>query len=53
MFALLAVLCFLLGLLKVAVGSVNLELLGLLFLALHLVVPVSWPGGSWGRRPPA
>lgn len=46
MFAVLSALVFLLALLKVQLGDVNLVTLGLFLLALHFVVPVSvpWPG---------
>ncbi len=43
MFAILAALCFLFALLGVHLGSVNLVTLGLLFVALHLAVPVAIP----------
>jgi hypothetical protein len=42
-FAILAALCFLLALLRVHLGDVSLVTLGLLFVALHLVVPVGLP----------
>lgn len=47
MFAILAVLCFLFKLLSVRLGNVDLIVLGWLFIALHLVIPVAWPR----RRP--
>lgn len=47
MFALLALICFVLALFEVAIGDVNLTVLGLAFLALHFVVDVAVP---FGRR---
>lgn len=41
MLAIAAAACFLLALFDVKLGSLDLEVLGLLFLALHLVWPVS------------
>lgn len=50
MFALLAViafaLAFILKLLGTSTGNVDLVILGLLFVALHLLVGVGWP---WNR----
>lgn len=49
MFAALAALCFLLALLKVHLGEVNLVTLGLLFVACELL----WAWTPWaGRRGP-
>lgn len=46
MLAILAALCFLLALLKVTIGTVDLTVLGLFFLALHLAfgsyLPYPW-----------
>lgn len=39
MFALLALLCFVLALFHVALGDVSLVTLGLAFIALHLLAP--------------
>ena len=50
MFAIIAALCFLLALLHVQLGDVNLVTLGLLFVALHLIVPVI-PFSYRPRRP--
>lgn len=48
MFAVLAALVFLLELLHVHLGDVDMIALGLFLLALHFVVPWSpWP--AWGR----
>ena len=43
MFALLAAIVFFLGLVGVAIGTLNIVLLGLFLVALHLVVPVGVP----------
>lgn len=48
MFALIAALLFLLALLGVAIGSVDLVTAGLLFVALHLCLAI--PLGSFTRR---
>ncbi|MDQ1688076.1 MAG: hypothetical protein QOK42_1051 [Frankiaceae bacterium] len=48
MLAVLAAIVFLLGLLKVDIGSISLLYLGLLLLALHLAFPKSV--GLLGRR---
>lgn len=53
MFALAALVCFLLALFGAHVGTVDLVVLGLAFIAAHLLVGL-WPlGGTlpW-RRPP-
>jgi len=50
MFAFLALLTFLLALFGVHIGTVNMLLLGLAFIAAHLLVdplPIAWP---WRRR---
>jgi hypothetical protein len=52
--AVVAAIAFLLALLKVHLGDVNLVNLGLLFLALHFIVPWSpWPafGPKSGPNP--
>ena len=48
MLAVLAALVFLLGLLKVTIGSISLLYLGLFLLALHLAFPRAI--GGFGRR---
>jgi hypothetical protein len=46
MFAVIAILCFLLALLDVELLSESkLLLLGLMFIALHLLIPI-WPSGA-------
>jgi hypothetical protein len=49
MLALIAALCFLADLLDLDLGGVDLVVLGLFFVALHLVVPVPVPL-PWPRR---
>ena len=46
MFALVALICFILALFNVHLGSINLVTLGFCFVALHLMV--GW-GIPWGR----
>lgn len=46
MFALIALICFILALFHVSLGSIDLVVLGLCFVALHLMVGWSIP---WGR----
>jgi hypothetical protein len=52
MFALLALIAFVLALFRVAVENVDLVVLGLAFVALHLLVG-AWPTGTtwfpWNR----
>jgi hypothetical protein len=48
MFALLALLCFVLALFRVTLGELDLVVLGLAFVALHLLWAVPLPG--WRRR---
>jgi len=48
MFALLALICFVLALFGVALGHVNLVVLGFCFIALHLLFGVGIP---WRRQP--
>lgn len=51
MFALLALLCFVLALFRVVLGSVDLVVLGFVFVALHLLVG-AWPFAGtapWAR----
>lgn len=52
MFALLAVLCFILKLFKAHLGDIDLVVLGLMFLALHFVFGPIWAysGPVVGRR---
>lgn len=53
MFALAALICFLLALFGAHVGTVDLPVLGFVFVAAHLLVGL-WPfGGPPWRRPPA
>jgi hypothetical protein len=47
MAALAALICFILALFNVHIGSINLVVLGLVFVALHLMIGAWWP---W-RRP--
>ena len=49
MLALIAALCFLLALLKVTIGTVDLTVLGLFFVALHLAFG-AYVWSPW-RRP--
>jgi hypothetical protein len=50
MFALLALICFVLALFKVNLGSIDLVTAGLCFVALHLMY--AWaPWTSWRRAP--
>jgi hypothetical protein len=44
MFALLALLCFVLALFGVSIGTIDLVVLGLAFIALHLLI-------GWGLTP--
>lgn len=48
MFAIIALICFVLALFGVALGSINLVTLGFCFIALHLIwgIPVT----PWVRR---
>ncbi len=49
MFAVLALLCFVLALFHVPLGAVDLVVLGLMFIALHLLF-VGWtPWNNWRR----
>lgn len=53
MFALLALICFVLALFRVHLGSVDLVVLGFCFVALHLMYAVALPlPGTWRRNPP-
>ena len=54
MFAVAAAICFLMVLLKVSLGSVDLTVLGLLFIACHLIFGsiVSIPTYRHGERTP-
>lgn len=49
MFALLALICFVLALFHVSLGSIDLLILGFCFIALHLMFAVSLPW-TWNRR---
>lgn len=44
MFAVVAAVCFLLALVGVHVGHLDLVVLGLLFVAVHLALPIWWSG---------
>ena len=46
-FALAALICFILALFHVSLGSIDLVVLGLAFVALHLLWGIALP---WGRR---
>ena len=46
MFALLALLCFVLALFRVHLGDIDLVVLGLVFIAAHLM----WGWTPWTRR---
>ena len=48
MFALLALLCFVLALFHVHIGTIDLVILGLAFIAAHLLFGIGIP---WVRRP--
>jgi hypothetical protein len=50
MLALIAALVFLLSLLGVSIGTVNLITLGLFLVALHLAIGGSIPVRFWGPR---
>lgn len=50
MFAVIAFICFVLDLFHVHVGSVDLVVLGLCFVALHLMYTVALPA-PWRRTP--
>jgi hypothetical protein len=47
MFALIALICFVLALFKVDLGTISLVTLGLCFVALHLM----WGWTPWRRQP--
>jgi hypothetical protein len=51
MFALVAFVCFILALFKVAIGTVDLTILGFCFIALHLLWTVPLPMPAWRRTP--
>jgi hypothetical protein len=52
MFAVLALIAFILALFRVHIGSIDLVILGFVFIAAHLMAGGWWPGGGppWGRR---
>jgi hypothetical protein len=50
MLALIAALCFLLRLLSVTLGTVDLVVLGLFFVALHLAIGGVVAARFWGPR---
>ena len=47
-FALLALICFVLALFSVHIGSIDLVILGFVFIAAHLLFGIGIP---WVRRP--
>lgn len=51
MFALVALICFILALFHVALGSIDLVILGFCFVALHLMVGIGIPWGRWRGGP--
>lgn len=53
MFALVALICFILALFGVHLGSINLLVLGFCFVALHLMVGWGIPWGRWRGGPQA
>jgi len=50
MFALLALICFVLALFHVALGSIDLVTLGLVFVAAQMLFAIGAPW-NWNRRP--
>lgn len=50
MFALIALICFVLALFHVSLGSIDLVILGFVFVAAHLMWGISLPVGRWVRR---
>lgn len=50
MFALVALICFVLALFHVSLGTIDLVVLGFVFIALHLVWAVPFPGVVTRRR---
>lgn len=51
MFALIALICFVLALFKVSPG-IDLVILGLCFIALHLIYTIALPIPAFRRNPP-
>lgn len=51
MFAILALICFVLALFHVSLGSVDLTVLGFCFVALHLAFGTVLALPSWRRAP--
>jgi len=51
MFAILALLCFVLALFHVALGSIDLTILGFCFIALHVAFGSVLPLPTWRRAP--
>ena len=49
MFAICALICFVLALFGVHIGAIDLVVLGLAFVAAHLAFSIALP---WGRRQP-
>jgi hypothetical protein len=50
MFALIALICFILALFHVHIGTIDLVVLGLVFVAAHLLFDFR-PWGSWRGNP--
>lgn len=50
MFAVLALICFVIALLDVSLGELNLVTLGLAFVAAHLAFGLPFAPGKWRRR---
>lgn len=50
MFAVLALVCFVLALFEVSLGRLDLVTLGLAFIAAHLAFGISLSPGRWRRR---
>lgn len=50
MLAVIALICFVIALLDVTLGELNLVTLGLAFLAAHLAFDLPLPVGRWRRR---
>ena len=51
MFAILALLCFVLALFHVALGSIDLTILGFCFISLHLLFGAIITLPNWRRAP--
>jgi membrane protein implicated in regulation of membrane protease activity len=51
MFALIALICFILALFHVNLGSIDLAVLGFVFIALHLLFDIRPWAGRWRGTP--